>query len=101
MHETKVGGPSPAVVLCSRVAAPKPTLTVGYFYPCGDQSPLGGFGWLYAKDWVYEPLIRQTPDGSYEPGLATSWKVAPGNKAITLTLRHDVRFSDGLRMDAN
>ncbi|HEU4720620.1 MAG TPA: ABC transporter substrate-binding protein [Gemmatimonadaceae bacterium] len=49
---------------------------------------------------TYEPLIRFTPQGELEPGLATSWEVAPGNKSITLQLREDARFSDGTPVTA-
>src|SRR5262249_48270735 len=38
--------------------------------------------------------------GSIGPDLATSWTVRPGNKVITLNLRHGVRFSDGSPFDA-
>src|SRR5438034_4310242 len=71
----------------------KPTLTIATGGVCGNYNPLN------ARDDVvsylsYEPLIWSAPDGfGLRPGLATSWKVASGNKQITLTLRHDARFS--------
>ncbi len=43
---------------------------------------------------AYEPLVRERADGSYEPALAASWKVAPDFKEVTFTLR-DAKFSDG------
>jgi peptide/nickel transport system substrate-binding protein len=44
---------------------------------------------------AYEPLVRERADGSMEPALAASWKVAPDNKEVTFTLRKDAKFSDG------
>ena len=49
---------------------------------------------------VYEPLINYAQSGELQPGLAESWKVEPGNKAITLTLRDDAGFSDGTPVTA-
>lgn len=50
---------------------------------------------------AYEPLIRFSPGGKYTPGLAQSWKVAAGNKSMTLTLRDNVAFSDGTPVTAD
>jgi peptide/nickel transport system substrate-binding protein len=50
---------------------------------------------------AYEPIIYTNPDGSFGPGLATSWRYLPaaqGAPALTrfeFTLRHNARFSDG------
>jgi peptide/nickel transport system substrate-binding protein len=44
---------------------------------------------------AYEPLVRERADGSFEPALALSWKVAPDNKEVVFTLRKDAKFSDG------
>ncbi len=33
--------------------------------------------------------------GELEPGLAKSWEVSPDNLKITLTLRDDLKWSDG------
>jgi peptide/nickel transport system substrate-binding protein len=49
---------------------------------------------------AYEPLVRERADGSLEPALAASWKVAPDNKEVTFTLRKDAKFSDGLPVNA-
>jgi peptide/nickel transport system substrate-binding protein len=54
---------------------------------------------------VYEPLIHIKSDGTYAPALATSWKyvtseTAP-NKTFELTLRPNVKFSDGTPLNAN
>ena len=51
-------------------------------------------------DLAYDPLIVQAPDGSFKPGLATSWKYGPENRSFTITLRPGVKFSDGTPLDA-
>ncbi|WP_214103107.1 ABC transporter substrate-binding protein [Acrocarpospora catenulata] len=49
---------------------------------------------------VYDSLVYQTPDGSLEPWLATRWQVSPDGKEYTFTLREDVVFHDGSKLDA-
>jgi peptide/nickel transport system substrate-binding protein len=49
---------------------------------------------------AYEPLVRERADGSIEPALAASWKVAADNKEVTFTLRKDAKFSDGEPVNA-
>lgn len=50
---------------------------------------------------VLDTLIRKNPaDASYNPGLASSWELAPDNKSITLHLRQDVKFHDGTPFNA-
>src|SRR4051812_22563620 len=56
----------------AEVGAAKPSLTIGFYLPCGSQTPLGG-GPLRQWDFAYESLIHKKPDGSYAPELATSW----------------------------
>ncbi len=51
-------------------------------------------------DLAYDPLIVQAADGSFKPGLATSWKYGVDNKSFSITLRPDVKFSDGTPLDA-
>ena len=60
-----------------------------------------------ANPFAYETLIKENTDGTYSPGLATSWhfvKAARGsgltNKVFELTLRHNARFSDGTPVTA-
>ena len=50
---------------------------------------------------VYEPLIRTTPDGDYEPGLALEWGLVDDGAAFELTLREGVTFQDGEPFDAD
>lgn len=50
----------------------------------------------------YEPLIRQAPDGSPQPGLATSWNyVGQGNTTFEIHLRDNVKFADGSPLTAD
>jgi peptide/nickel transport system substrate-binding protein len=47
-------------------------------------------------DPVYAPLIEHNPDGSFGPGLATSWQyLDDDNKTFQLKLRQGARFADG------
>jgi peptide/nickel transport system substrate-binding protein len=49
---------------------------------------------------AYDPLIVAAPDGTFKPGLATSWKYGPRNESFSITLRPGVKFSDGTKLDA-
>ncbi|MEU5401324.1 ABC transporter substrate-binding protein [Streptomyces sp. NPDC005963] len=49
---------------------------------------------------VFDSLLYQTPDGDLKPWLAESWKTGEGGKSYTFTLRDDVTFHDGSRLDA-
>lgn len=50
---------------------------------------------LWMINAFYETLLRNGPDGSIVPGLAESHAVSADGKAITLTLRSGLKFSDG------
>lgn len=49
---------------------------------------------------VFDTLIRRDSDGIPQPMLATKWETAEDGKAVTLTLRDDVTFSDGAKVTA-
>ena len=49
---------------------------------------------------LYDSLIEYTPEGQAIPSLASAWTVAPGNTAVTLTLRRDVTFHSGAPFNA-
>ncbi|THF85483.1 peptide ABC transporter substrate-binding protein [Deinococcus sp. KSM4-11] len=50
---------------------------------------------------AYDSLISFGPDGTYQPGLATSWKwIGSDFKTIEFQLRKGVKFSDGSSFDA-
>ncbi|QGG41594.1 ABC transporter substrate-binding protein [Aeromicrobium yanjiei] len=50
---------------------------------------------------VYDNLTRMGPDLQLEPMLATKWEFSDDNTSVTFTLRDDVTFSDGEKLDAN
>lgn len=47
---------------------------------------------------VLQHLVELAPDGKIIPVLASSWRVASGNKVFTFTVRQGVRFSNGDRL---
>ncbi len=49
---------------------------------------------------VFDTLVHQEADASFSPGLAESWEQVDPN-TLQLTLRPDVRFSDGEPVDAD
>ncbi|MEU9609695.1 ABC transporter substrate-binding protein [Streptomyces sp. NPDC048057] len=49
---------------------------------------------------VFDSLVHQTSDGALEPWLAASWRIHEGGSAYTFTLRRDVTFHDGSRLNA-
>jgi peptide/nickel transport system substrate-binding protein len=52
-----------------------------------------------SKQMIYEPLMMNTLyKNGMNPWIATSYRWSNGGKAVTINLRHDVRFSDGVPM---
>jgi len=49
----------------------------------------------WMRDAVGEGLARQEVDGSWVPGLATSWKLSDDRLTWTFSLRRDVKMHDG------
>lgn len=50
---------------------------------------------------AYDVLIYQSPDGTLQPQLATSWEyVGEGNTTFEMSLRPDITFDDGTPFDA-
>jgi peptide/nickel transport system substrate-binding protein len=43
----------------------------------------------------YEPLIRVSSTGAYEPGIAESWEYSKNNTVFTMKIRKGVKFQDG------
>jgi len=48
---------------------------------------------------VYDSLIRISPEGEYEPMLATEWSYDDSGTVLHLELRDDVTFTDGVKFD--
>jgi peptide/nickel transport system substrate-binding protein len=44
---------------------------------------------------AYEPLIRVSSTGEYEPGIAESWQYSKRNTVFTMKIRDDIKFADG------
>src|ERR1700760_3740444 len=50
--------------------------------------------WILSN--LYDTLILPSDDGlGLKPGLATDWKVAADGMSVVLTMRPDIKFSDG------
>lgn len=49
---------------------------------------------------VYDPLVWQTPEGKFVPGLAERWEVSPDGKVYTFYLHKGVKFHDGTPLTA-
>lgn len=49
---------------------------------------------------VYDTLLRTSPDGELQPGLATEWAWDEALTTLTLKLRDDVTFSDDEKFTA-
>lgn len=49
---------------------------------------------------VYDPLVWETKQGTFVPGLAESWEISPDGRTYTFQLRKDVVFHDGTPFNA-
>ena len=79
------------------------TLTLGALLApktfAANQSEFANLSPFYQS--VYDTLIRMKPDGSLVPMLAKDWKYNADKTVLTLTLRDDVKFSDGTPFNAD
>jgi len=50
---------------------------------------------------VYDTLLKADPKGDIQPNLATKWEYNSDNTVLTLTLRDDVKFTDGTKFNAD
>src|SRR5580698_9768438 len=58
-------------------------------------------GWdRHGLGLVYASITTLDPAGNPGPGLATSWKYAPGGKSVTFALRPGLTFTDGTPLNA-
>jgi peptide/nickel transport system substrate-binding protein len=79
------------------------TLTWGVIAPVktfSAQNSEWGNGSPYLQA-VYDTILKADPDGRVQPNLATDWSYNEGNTVLTLTLRDDVRFTDGTPLNAD
>ena len=84
-------------------SAASKTLTLGLIVPAttfvaadmnfANESPYG--------QAVYDTLLKADPDGKVVPSLATEWKYNDTKTQLDLTLRSDVKFTDGAAFNAD
>jgi peptide/nickel transport system substrate-binding protein len=55
--------------------------------------------WWMLSIWT-DTLVRQAPDGSFRPGLASRWESSDSGRVWVFTLRDGVEFHDGTPWDA-
>ncbi len=51
-------------------------------------------------DTIYCPLVRVEKDLALTPVIAKTWKFSDNNTKLTVTLRDDLKFSDGTKVSA-
>ncbi len=95
-----------AVLMLSAGAAiaGKDTLTLGMVLEPPNLDPTSGAAAaidevVYAN--IFEDLTRFGPDGSINPGLASSWDVSEDGMTYVFHLRDGVKFHDGTDMNAD
>ncbi|RBS12825.1 hypothetical protein EA94_02729 [Enterococcus faecalis] len=49
---------------------------------------------------VYEPLIKYSKKGEFQPALATSWEISDDGKKYVFNLDKKAKFSDGSRVNS-
>jgi len=76
-------------------ASPSDTLTVaiGGAYPTSFELNAQCSSPIFQL--AYEPLIRISRTGGYEPGIAESWEYSKNNTVFTMKIRDGVKFQDG------
>lgn len=86
---------APGSDIPSRLVIPTPSGPSTFNYPL-NQSAYSVFGYIYASLTEEDPVT-----GELEPGLAESWEVSPDGQQIIVTLREDLKWSDGEPMTAD
>src|SRR5262249_1571740 len=96
----------PLVALAAVLACkPSPSqqhfrLRIALLGPLSPVQPGAEPSWsLYARDWVFEQLLRTASDGSPVPGLAARFRFFGPARAV-VELREGARFSDGSSVTA-
>ncbi len=81
--------------LPSRLVVPTPSGPGTFNYPL-NQSAYSVFS------YIYDSLIQENPiTGELEPNLAESWEVSDDKQKIVVTLRDELKWSDGEPMTAD
>lgn len=86
---------------------PKPGGTLTYATgdvepPCLDPTAKGGgVPQALVSTQYLEPLFAQDEDGEIQPWLAESWQWSEDRLSLDITLRDDVRFTDGAPLNAS
>lgn len=75
------------------------TVAVSYVPPKWDPATFDWGYQLQSQQAAYDTLIHLEPDGSFAPGLASSWEYTTPTE-FTLTLREGVTFTDDTPLDA-
>src|SRR5687767_4107111 len=60
-----------------------------------DPHTVSGAGYNVWMFPVYDRLIHLSPSSELKPGLATKWEFTPDGKTFKLTLRENIKFTDG------
>ena len=79
------------------------TLTLGVLVPATTFSAQDA-NWANESPYmqaVYDTLLKADPNGDVKPGLATKWSYNADKTVLTLTLRTDVKFTDGTAFTAD
>jgi peptide/nickel transport system substrate-binding protein len=78
------------------------TLTLGSIAKpisfAADMAEYGNRAWYYQA--IYDTLLTKTEDGTLKPSLATKWVYNADQTVLTLTIRTDVKFSNGTALNA-
>lgn len=78
------------------------TLTIGTLQDVKSFDPAQAHIGHYVQYYqpVYDSLLRREADGTLVPMLAKKWEYNADKTVLTLTLRDDVTFTDGTKLDA-
>ncbi len=74
-----------------------PVVTMNPLYPSGQSAILSS----QLTGIMYLSLLQQAPNGTLEPQLASSWSVNHNATSFTFNLRPNLKWSDGLPLNAS
>lgn len=74
-----------------------PVVTMNPLYPGGQSAILSS----QLTGIMYLSLLQQAPNGTLEPQLASSWSVNSNATSFTFNLRPNLKWSDGLPLNAS